>query len=145
MGELFTNPAEWLPLVEQRAVDFLRIHISQLGGITPALKLARVSEAFGIRTAWHGPADVSPVGHAANVHLDMHCPNFGIQEWAGWSEQMAAVFPGGPTVRAGYAYLNDEPGWGITLVESEAARYPATHRPATWTMARTPDGTAVHP
>jgi hypothetical protein len=31
-------------------------------------------------TAWHGPGDVSPVGHAANIALDLACANFGIQE-----------------------------------------------------------------
>ena len=145
MGELFTHPLEWMPLIEQRAIDFLRMHLSQIGGVTPALKVARLGEAFGIRTAWHGPGDVSPVGHAANVHLDVHCPNFGIQEWSGWSERSQAVFPGCPEVHDGYAYPNDQPGWGIDLVETEAARYPITVKNPDWTLARTPDGTSVRP
>jgi mannonate dehydratase len=29
MGELFTHPLEWLPLVERRAIDFVRMHLSQ--------------------------------------------------------------------------------------------------------------------
>ena len=41
-----------------------------------ARKVAALAEFFGVRTAWHGPGDVSPVGHAANVHLDLACPNF---------------------------------------------------------------------
>jgi len=145
MGELFTHPLEWMPLIEGRAIDFLRMHLSQIGGVTPALKVARVGEAFGVRTAWHGPGDVSPVGHAANVHLDVHCPNFGIQEWSGWSERSQAVFPGGPSVRGGYVYPTDQPGWGIDLVESEAARYPVTASNPAWTLARTPDGSSVRP
>ena len=47
-----------------------------------ARKVAALCEFFGVRTAWHGPGDVSPVGHAANVHLDLAMPNFGIQEAA---------------------------------------------------------------
>ncbi len=43
------------------------MQFSAIGGLSPARKLAAVCEAFGVRTAWHGPGDVSPVGHAANL------------------------------------------------------------------------------
>src|SRR5262245_47164011 len=76
MGELFNNPNEWLSLVSGRLIDFIRIHISQIGGLSMARKVAALCEFFGVRTAWHGPGDVSPVGHAANVHLDLATPNF---------------------------------------------------------------------
>src|SRR5947209_11375978 len=36
--------------------------ISQIGGLTSARKVAALCEWFGVRTAWHGPGDVSPVG-----------------------------------------------------------------------------------
>ncbi len=100
MGELFTNPAEWMPLVSGRLIDFIRVHLSAIGGITPAIKLAHLADAFGVRTAWHGPGDVSPVGHAANVHLDVAVPNFGIQEWSGFDDRLREVFPGLPEERA---------------------------------------------
>jgi mannonate dehydratase len=145
MGELFTHPLEWQPLLAERLVDFVRVHLSQIGGVTPALKLAHVAEAFGVRTAWHGPGDVSPVGHAANVHLDVHLANFGIQEWAGWSESTAAVFPGAPQVEAGYIYPSDRPGWGIDIDEAEAAKYPPHWENPRWTEARLPDGTVTWP
>ena len=54
-SELFTGPNEWLPLVSNRLIDFVRMHVSDLGGLTPARKVATVAEAFGVRTAWHGP------------------------------------------------------------------------------------------
>ena len=34
MGELFTNVNEFLPLVSQRLIDFIRVHLSDLGGLT---------------------------------------------------------------------------------------------------------------
>ena len=80
MGELFVNQPEWEPLIKERLIDFIRVHISAIGGLTPARKLAAFCEFFGVRTAWHGPGDVSPVGHAANLHLDLASTNFGIQE-----------------------------------------------------------------
>ncbi|MGH2388922.1 MAG: enolase C-terminal domain-like protein, partial [Chloroflexota bacterium] len=95
--------------------------------------------------AWHGPGDVSPVGHAANLHLDLAAPNFGIQEWSGFSEADQAVFPGCPEIRAGYAYLSDRPGLGVDLDEAEALKYPCLEGIPEWTMTRTPDGTAVRP
>ena len=70
----------FVSLISGRLIDFIRVHISQIGGLTPAKKLAAFCEFFNVRTAWHGPGDVSPVGHAANVHLDLTVPNFGVQE-----------------------------------------------------------------
>lgn len=145
IGELFNNPQEWVGPISRRELDFIRVHISQIGGITPAKKLAALGEAFGVRTAWHGPGDVSPVGHAANVHLDLAIPNFGIQEWCGFSEQLQEVFPGCPTVEDGYVYVNDQPGLGIDINETLAAQYPCSNELPRWTLARTPDGTAVRP
>lgn len=149
MGELFTHPQEWLPLIHNRLIDFIRCHISTIGGITPAKKLAHLCEAFGIRTAWHGPGDVSPVGHAANLHLDLSSYNFGVQEWWGPSDLIKEVFPGTPELRGGYLYSNEKPGLGIDIDEKLAAQFPCDNsnaiRPANWTTARTPDGGSWRP
>lgn len=145
MGELFTNPNEWMPLITQRLIDFIRVHISTIGGLTPARKLAILCEAFGVRTAWHGPGDVSPVGHAANLHLDLASSNFGVQEWSGFTDAEREVFPGCPEARDGYLYPNDRPGLGVDLDERAAAKYPCPDGPLDWTQARTPDGTAARP
>ena len=145
MGELFTNANEWKPLIANRLIDFIRCHISAIGGITPAKKLGTLCEAFGIRTAWHGPGDVSPIGHAANVHLDVSSANFGIQEWSGFSEIEQEIFPGCPEVHHGYVYPNDRPGLGIDIDEKLAAQYPCPDGVLEWTQTRLPDGTAVYP
>ena len=104
-----------------------------------------MANANGIRTAWHGPHDVSPIGHAANLHLDLWAPNFGIQEWCRFSELVYEVFPGTPEVRNGYMYPNDKPGFGIDIDETKAAQYPCTNDPIEWTQTRLPDGTMVRP
>lgn len=146
MGELFVNPVEWMPLVREKLIDYVRCHISAIGGITPARKLAVLCEAFDIRTAWHGPGDVSPVGHAANLHLDISSSNFGVQEWSGINDALREVFPGCPEVVNGYAVLSDRPGLGIDLDEKKAARYPCPeYRSADWTQARRPDGSWARP
>jgi len=145
MGELFNNPLEWMSLVSERLIDFIRVHMSQIGGITPARKLAILCENFSVRTAWHGPRDVSPVGHAANIHLDLSSWNFGIQEWSDWTEKSLEVFPGCPELRQGYVYANDKPGLGIDIDEAAAAKYPCGEELPKWTNARRPDGTPARP
>ena len=126
MGELFNNPREWRLLIEERLIDFIRMHVSQMGGITPARNAAIHAQVYGIRTAWHGPGDTSPVGHAANLHLDLWAPNFGIQEWCRFDSLVYDMFPGLPEVRDGYMYPNDKPGLGIDFDEALAAKYPCT-------------------
>ena len=83
--------------------------------MSPARNTAIHAQMYGIRTAWHGPGDTSPVGHAANLHLDLWSPNFGIQEWCRFPELVYEMFPGTPEVRNGYMYANDKPGLGIEL------------------------------
>jgi mannonate dehydratase len=124
MGELFTHPLEWMDLVSERLIDFIRVHLSMIGGLTPARKLAALCEAFNVRTAWHGPGDVSPIGHAANAHLDLTVPNFGIQEYSPFNERVREVFSGVPELKNGYIYVNEAPGWGIEVDEKAAAKYP---------------------
>lgn len=145
MGEIFSHPREWVPLIENRLIDFIRMHISQMGGITPARNVAAFANIYGIRTAWHGPGDVSPIGHAANLHLDLCAPNFGIQEWVRFSDLVAEIFPGMPQMRNGYIYPNDEPGLGIDINEDLAAKYPCKDYVDQWTQARSPDGSPARP
>ncbi len=148
MGELFNNAHEWVGLVTGRLIDFIRCHLSQVGGLTPARKIASLCEFFNVRSAWHGPGDVSPVGHAANVHLDLAIPNFGIQEGREFTQAERDVFPGCPELKNGYFYANDRPGLGIDLDEKLAARFPVKDDPPFdmhWGNTRRRDGTIVKP
>jgi mannonate dehydratase len=145
MGELFSHPQEIVPLVSRRLIDFIRVHPSDMGGASPALRIAHLCEYFGVRTAWHGPGDVSPVGMAVNVHMDVTVNNFGIQEWAFRSESEQEIFHGIPEVREGYVYPNDRPGWGIDFDEKLASRYPVDNKPVEWTVSRLPDGSMGRP
>ena len=147
MGELFTNPAEYVPLIQERLIDFIRVHISDIGGLSMARKLAAFGEFMGVRTAWHGPGDVSPVGHAANMHLDLAISNFGIQELSRFGEATMEVFPGCPEVHDGCMCPNDLPGLGIDIDEEKAARYPFPEDPlnGAWPEIRRWDGTVVRP
>lgn len=147
MGELFVNQAEYVPLIRDRLIDFIRVHISTIGGLSMARKLAAFCEFFGVRTAWHGPGDVSPVGHAANLHLDLSCYNFGIQEQHEFGNAAREVFPGTPEIRNGTLWSNDRPGLGVDLNETLAAKYPFPEHPlnGAWPAIRRLDGTVIRP
>ena len=144
MGELFNNQNEWKEPMINQWFDYIRCHVSQIGGITPAMKVARLGEWFNIKTAWHGPGDVSPVGHAANAHIDYAIWNFGIQEAVNFNDAMLEVFPGSPYLKNGYMYVNEAPGLGVDINEKAAARYPAHYKPGEW-QVRKKDGTIIRP
>jgi mannonate dehydratase len=147
IGELFVNPQEYMPLVRERLCDFVRCHISAIGGLTPAWRLASACELFGIRTAWHGPGDVSPIGHAANLALDLAAPNFGIQEEHRFNAAACEVFPGTPEVRDGHLWPSSAPGLGVDFDEAKAAEFPPVGPLVNdrWTATRLPDGTVQRP
>jgi len=148
MGELFNSPHEWIPLVKNRLIDFIRVHMSQMGGLSPCRKMAAMCEHFNVRTAWHGPGDVSPVGHAANLHLDLTVANFGIQESREFTPAEREVFPGSPEIRNGWFYVNEKPGLGVDLDEKAAAKFPFKDDPPFdmgWGNTRRRDGTVVTP
>ncbi len=157
-GELFNHPFEWRTLIADRLVDFIRVHLSQIGGITPARKLQIFAEQYGVRTAWHGPGDMSPFAHAANIHIDLSARNFGVQEWSGVEPPnfviqelkgphaaLLDVFPGLPEYRHGFVYPNDAPGLGVTLDEAQAKKFPCSNAVTTWTQTRLRDGTLQTP
>ncbi|HEY4076812.1 MAG TPA: enolase C-terminal domain-like protein [Rhizomicrobium sp.] len=146
MGELFNSPHEWTPLIKDRLIDYMRMHISQMGGLTPARKVAALGEICGVRTAWHGPGDVSPIGHAAMMHLDLNITNFGIQEYTPFRDSTREIFRGVPEMKNGYGYVNEAPGWGIEVDEAAAAKHPFRRDNALnggWGEVRLPDGQII--
>jgi mannonate dehydratase len=157
-GELFNNPSEWKFPITERLIDFIRVHLSQIGGITAGRKLQIFAEQFGLRTVWHGPDDMSPLAHAANIHIDLASRNFGVQEWSdteppnfviqelkGPRGALLDVFPSLPEFRNGYVYANEKPGLGVDINQMEAVKYPCENTVTTWTQTRLADGTLQTP
>ena len=149
MGELFNTQHEYVPLVKDRLIDFIRIHLSQIGGLSPARKVAALCEYFGVRTAWHGPGDASPIAHAAQLALELASYNFGVHEGSGFPQETREVFVGCPEVRNGYMLAQERPGLGIEVDEKIAAKFPYAAGPPnfdySWGTTRRRDGTVIRP
>jgi len=149
MGELFNTQHEYVPLIKDRLIDFIRIHISQIGGLSPARKVQALCEYFGVRTAWHGPGDASPLAHAAQLALELSAYNFGVHEGGGFPKETAEVFAGCPEVKDGYMLASEKPGLGIDFDEKLAAKFPIPAGPPnfdySWGTTRRRDGTVIRP
>lgn len=124
MGEIFTNPQEWVTCISERIIDFARCRVSTVGGITPARKIAALCETFGVRTAWQEGGDNDPVNFAAACHVDLSSSAFGVQEDNRWPDLVHEMLPGTPTLPDGYAYVHESPGLGIDINEEMARKYP---------------------
>lgn len=135
-GELVTDIADFVPLVTGRQIDVVRAHLSAIGGLTPALKLAALAEVHGVGFAWHGPRDVSPVGHAVNLALDMSSAAFTVHEHFEFSEATREVFPGTFTTSEGVIHPSDRPGLGVDFDPQRAQQFPPVDATSTWHYSR---------
>lgn len=120
MGELFINPHEYLPLITERLIDYVRVRVSKGGGITQCRKIATLCEWFGVKTAWQEGGDNDPVNQMAAVHLDLASYSFGVQEENHFAPEEYDVFPGYARLEGGYLYANTQPGLGIDVDEAKA-------------------------
>jgi len=145
MGELFTSPREYVPLISDRVIDFIRCRVSAVGGITPVRKIAALCEEFGVRTAWQEGSDNDPVNQLAAMHVDLASPAFGIQEENQFPASVHDMLPGTAELRHGYLYGNDAPGLGIDIKEDALLKYPPAPVPkgGLVDMDRTIDGAVV--
>ena len=148
VGELFVNCQEWLPLIGERLIDYIRVRVSKVGGITQARKIAHLCEWYGIQTAWQEGGNTDPVNLTASMHLDLASWNFGIQEENHFRPEELEAFPGHPVLEGGYLYANDRPGLGIDIDEEKAAKLldpERAARPRYVAEDRRADGTVVRP
>jgi mannonate dehydratase len=81
-------------------------------------RIADFASLYQVRTGSHGPSDLSPVCMAAALHFDLWVPNFGVQEYMGYSEQMLEVFPHSWTFDNGYMHPGKSRGWASSLMKN---------------------------
>jgi len=102
--------------LEKGAVDVVMFDVGKCGGLTEAMKICAMCEAYQAKAAPHNP--FGPVAAIANAHLSAAVHPFLIQE----HEQMApwAVEPMLKIVD-GYLEVPDRPGLGVELNEEAIA------------------------
>jgi len=138
-GEVFNSFWDAHDLIRNQWIDYLRMTIVHGGGITALKKAADFAAVYQVRTGFHGATDLSPVTMAAALHFGLAIHNFGIQEHMPHTPLTDEVFPRAYRFEAGYMYPGEEPGLGVDINESLAARYPYVR--AYLPIARKLDGT----
>ena len=146
IGEVFSHPFEYIPLITERLIDYVRCRVSAIGGITQVKKIATLCEIFGVRTAFQEGGDNDPVNQLASYHVDISSTAFGIQEENHFPPLVHEMLPGTAQLRKGYLYSNGKPGLGVDIDEKLAARYPLEDpRGGAYRTDRTIDGAVVKP
>src|ERR1700754_266875 len=141
IGEVFNSVFDYQTLIREQLIDYVRSAVTHTGGVTAMRKLFDYAALYQVKSGIHGPTDISPVGMAAGLHLDLAIHNFGIQEFMPHSAETYEVFPHAYTFRDGYLHPGDTPGIGVTVDREAAARF--EYRPAYLPVNRLRDGT-VH-
>jgi mannonate dehydratase len=141
IGEIFNTVWDYQTLIREQLIDYVRSAVTHTGGITAMRKLLDFASQYQIKSGIHGPTDISPVGMAAALHLDLAIHNFGIQEYMQHGALTNEVFQQSFTFADGYLHPGEQPGLGVELDEQAAARFP--YQPAYLPFNRLKDGT-VH-
>ncbi|MEP7765574.1 D-mannonate dehydratase ManD [Sanguibacter sp. 25GB23B1] len=141
IGEVFNSVYDYQTLFTERLVDYVRSAVTHTGGVTAMKKLLDFAAIYGVKSGMHGPTDISPVGMAAALHLDIAIHNFGIQEYMQHSATTLEVFRTSYTFEGGLLHPGTAPGLGVDLDEDAAAAFEYT--PAYLPVNRLRDGT-VH-
>jgi len=121
-GEQFNSKWEFRQLIEEEWIDFARLDLCICGGLTEAKKIAGWCETHYIDLAVHNP--LGPVSSTAALHLNLSCPNFGVQELP---RQLGFSMPDAilnqPKWEAGYLLPSDQPGLGLDIDRQALRRY----------------------
>jgi L-alanine-DL-glutamate epimerase-like enolase superfamily enzyme len=113
-GKMYTR-AEW---IVRGASDISRGGVSDVGGITPLIKIVHLCESFGVKMEVHG-------GGAANLHVlcamgipglyyerGLLHPFIDYEELAPWLDE-----PIDPMDEEGYVHVSQRPGLGVAINE----------------------------
>ncbi|HSH79790.1 MAG TPA: mandelate racemase/muconate lactonizing enzyme family protein [Herpetosiphonaceae bacterium] len=119
-GEQFSSKWEFREVIEEDLIDYARVDVCIVGGLSEALKVAGWCETHHIKLALHNP--LSPVSSAACLQLNLVCPNVAVQEQPRRTGTVLLdVVPVQPEWEDGYLLPSTRPGLGIEF-DREAAR-----------------------
>ncbi len=139
LGEVFNTIWDCEKLISEQLIDYIRVTSVHAGGVTGLRRILDFASIYHVKSACHGPMDISPVAMGANVHVDRWVPNFGIQEFSGYLEATHEMFPHSWYQQGGYLYSGEAIGHGVDIDEKIAAKHPYVQ--AYLPVARGTDGT----
>ena len=139
IGEVFNTVWDYQALITGQLFDYVRSAVTHAGGISSLRKILDFAALYQIKSGMHLPTDISPVGMAATLHLDLAIHNFGIQEYMRHSQITNEVFIQSFSFDDGSLHPGEHPGLGVDLDESLAAKYP--YQGAYLPINRLQDGT----
>ena len=113
IGEVFNSVFDYQTLITEQLIDYVRSAVTHTGGISALKKIMDFAGVYQIKSGFHGPTDISPVGQAAALHLDIAIHNFGIQEYMKHSDDTLEVFKTSYTFTDGLLHPGDNPGLGV--------------------------------
>ena len=115
-GEQWATKWPFREVIEEELINYARIDLCIVGGITEALKITHWAETHYIDIVPHNP--LGPVSAAACVALCMASTNVGVQEKPRRPGSYATdLFPKQIEWEGGYAWCPDEPGMGVDFNE----------------------------
>jgi len=118
-GEQWATKWPFREVIEEELINYARIDLCIVGGITEALKITHWAETHYIDIVPHNP--LGPVSAAACVALCMASTNVGVQEMPRRPGSYATdLFPKQIEWENGYAWCPDEPGMGVDFDEELA-------------------------
>ncbi len=124
MGEQHATKWEFREMIENEWIDFARLDLCIVGGLTEARKIAGWCETHYIPVAPHNP--LGPVCTAATLHFDLATSNFAVQECARPpGAVLAELFPVQVPFRDGHLLPPSSPGLGIEINLAALDRYPS--------------------
>lgn len=141
IGEVFNTVWDYQTLVREQLIDYVRSSVTHAGGITALRRILDLAAQYQIKSGLHGPTDVSPVGMAAALHLDLAIHNFGIQEYMQHSAPTKSVFHASYRWEGGYLHPGERAGLGVDYDDDAASHFP--YQAAYLPFNRLKDGT-VH-
>lgn len=122
-GEQYATKWEFRQQIEEDLIDYARIDLCIVGGITEALKVAGWCETHYIKLAPHNP--LGPVSTAACLHLDLATSYFGVQELPRLpGKVLADLFPVQVPYEAGHLLPPTQPGLGVEIDLDALTKYP---------------------
>ena len=108
-------------MIEEELIDYARIDLCIVGGITEAAKITHWAETHYINIVPHNP--LGPVSAAVCVALCMASANVGVQEMPVRPGSVSTdLFPQQIEWEDGFAWCPDSPGLGVDIDMDAAER-----------------------